>query len=198
MKRTKLADRSLPVYSMGEEIANTATHLLGGVLGIAALILCVLRAAALRGAPEITGAAIYGSCLVLLYCTSSLYHGLRPGMAKKVLRRLYINSCFIEKGSVGMTKHVWGDPFKADRFHIFGPSFCRLTISESGFSICLRKYKMISIVSTLQFFCENIRKNNISFSRFSFRLFEKGRVSFKIGGFGYMDKVIAEINICPF
>ena len=88
MKRTKLADRSLPVYSLGEEIANTATHLLGGVLGIAALILCVLRAAALRGAPEITGAAIYGSCLVLLYCTSSLYHGLRPGMAKKVLQVL--------------------------------------------------------------------------------------------------------------
>ena len=34
LKRTKLADRMLPVYSVGEEIANTATHLLGGVLGI--------------------------------------------------------------------------------------------------------------------------------------------------------------------
>ena len=88
MKRTKLADRSLPVYSLGEEIANTATHLLGGLLGIAALILCVLRAAATGGAPEITGAAIYGCCLVLLYCTSSVYHGLRPGMAKKVLQVL--------------------------------------------------------------------------------------------------------------
>ena len=86
LKRTKLADRSLPVYSVGEELVNTATHLLGGVLGVAALILCVLRAAALRGAPEITGAAIYGGCLVLLYCTSSIYHGLRPGMAKKVLQ----------------------------------------------------------------------------------------------------------------
>ena len=87
-KRTKLADRSLPVYSVGEEILNTATHLLGGVLGIGALILCVLRAADLGGPAEITGAALYGGCLVLLYGTSSLYHGLRPGMAKKVLQVL--------------------------------------------------------------------------------------------------------------
>ena len=66
MKRTKLADRSLPVYSIGEEIANTATHLIGGVLGVIALVLCVRRASELGGAPEITGAAVYGCCLVLL------------------------------------------------------------------------------------------------------------------------------------
>ena len=88
MKRTKLADRSLPVYSVGEEIANTATHLLGGVLGVVALTLCVLRAADRGGIPEITGAALYGGCLVLLYSISSVYHGLRPGMAKKVLQVL--------------------------------------------------------------------------------------------------------------
>lgn len=88
MKRTKLCDRSLPVYSIGEEITNTATHLIGGVLGIVALILCVRRAAITRGAAEIAGAAIYGSCLVILYSVSSIYHGLRPGTAKKVLQVL--------------------------------------------------------------------------------------------------------------
>ncbi len=88
MKRTKLADRVLPVYSIGEEVLNTATHLIGGLLGIAALILCVWKAAADRSAAEITGAAIYGSCLVILYSISSLYHGLRPGMAKKVMQVL--------------------------------------------------------------------------------------------------------------
>ena len=88
MKRTKLADRALPVYSIGEEVANTATHLLGGLLGIVALILCVRKAALDRGAAEITGAALYGSCLVILYSISSLYHGLRPGMAKKIMQVL--------------------------------------------------------------------------------------------------------------
>ena len=88
MKRTKLRDRVLPAYSIGEELVNTATHLIGGMLGIAALILCVRKAALDRGAAEIAGAAIYGSCLVILYSVSSLYHGLKPGMAKKVLQVL--------------------------------------------------------------------------------------------------------------
>ena len=42
LKRTKLCDRVLPVYSVGEEIANTVTHLVGGLLGILALVLSVL------------------------------------------------------------------------------------------------------------------------------------------------------------
>ena len=88
MKRTKLADRTLPVYSLGEELVNTATHALGGVLGVVALILCVRKAWLDRGAAEITGAAIYGACLIILYSVSSIYHGLRPGMAKKVLQIL--------------------------------------------------------------------------------------------------------------
>ena len=88
MKRTKLADRVLPVYSIGEEITNTATHIIGGMLGIIALILCVRKAALDHGAAEITGAALYGSCLVILYSFSSIYHGLRPGMAKKVMQVL--------------------------------------------------------------------------------------------------------------
>ena len=88
MKRTKLADRALPVYSVGEELVNTATHALGGVLGVIALILCVRKAWLDRGAAEITGAAIYGACLIILYSVSSIYHGLRPGMAKKVLQIL--------------------------------------------------------------------------------------------------------------
>ena len=88
MKRTKLCDRSLPVYSVGEEIANTATHILGGLLGIIALVLCVRRAAAWYGAAEVVGAAVYGVCLILLYSMSSVYHGLRPGTAKKVMQIL--------------------------------------------------------------------------------------------------------------
>ena len=88
MKRTKLADRTLPVYSIGEEITNTATHLVGGLLGIVALVLCLRKAVLDRGAAEITGAALYGSCLIILYSISSLYHGLRPGMAKKVMQVL--------------------------------------------------------------------------------------------------------------
>ena len=88
MKRTKLRDRSLPVYSAGEELMNTLTHALGGLLGIVALGLCVRRAAVWRGPAEIAGAAIYGCCLIILYSISSVYHGLRASTAKKVMQVL--------------------------------------------------------------------------------------------------------------
>ncbi len=88
MKRTKLSDRVLPVYSVGEEVANTLTHVVGGVLGLVALILCVRKAALERGPIEVAGAAVYGSCLIILYSISSIYHGLRPSTAKKVMQVL--------------------------------------------------------------------------------------------------------------
>ena len=44
-KRIKLADRELPTYSKGEEIFNMVSHIVGGALGIAALVLCIITAA---------------------------------------------------------------------------------------------------------------------------------------------------------
>ena len=90
MTRTKLRDRVLPVYSPGEECMNMVTHIVGGALGILALIACVLKA---QGGPEITCAAIYGGSMILLYAASSIYHGLKPGIAKKVLQ--VIDHCTI-------------------------------------------------------------------------------------------------------
>ena len=43
--RTRLVDRQLPNYSRGEEMMNMITHVAGGVLGVAVLALCVIRAA---------------------------------------------------------------------------------------------------------------------------------------------------------
>lgn len=45
MGRTKLKDRELPTYTKGEEIFNMTSHIVGGVLGIVALVMCVVFAA---------------------------------------------------------------------------------------------------------------------------------------------------------
>ncbi len=87
-KRTKLSDRLLPDYYKGEEIMNMVTHIVGGALGILALILCVIRAALHHNIYGIVGSAIYGVTMIALYTMSSVYHGLRPGMGKKVLQVL--------------------------------------------------------------------------------------------------------------
>ena len=87
-KRIKLKDRLLPDYTVAEEITNMVSHIAGGALGIAALVLCVLTAAAHENIYGVIGSAIYGSAMIVLYTMSSVYHGLRPGTGKKVLQVL--------------------------------------------------------------------------------------------------------------
>ena len=93
LKRTKLADRQLPNYSTGEEIMNTVTHIAGGAMGVAALTMCVMLAAQNRNIYGVIGSSIYGFCMIALYSVSSVYHGLRPGMGKKVMQ--VIDHCTI-------------------------------------------------------------------------------------------------------
>ena len=90
MKRIRLSDRRLPNYSKGEEIMNMVTHIVGAALGILALPLCLLRSDDLT---DVLGSIIYGVCMITLYTMSSVYHGLRPGMAKKVMQ--VIDHCTI-------------------------------------------------------------------------------------------------------
>ena len=93
MKRTKLKDRALPEYSRGEELMNTLTHVIGAVLGITALVLCILEAASNGNIWGVVGSSIYGASMIALYCVSSIYHGMKPGMGKKVMQ--VIDHCTI-------------------------------------------------------------------------------------------------------
>lgn len=86
--RIKLADRKLPDYTRGEEIFNMVTHIVGGGLSIAALVLCVIKSALAHSGYGVVSSAIYGACMVLLYCMSSVYHGLPASTGKKVLQIL--------------------------------------------------------------------------------------------------------------
>ena len=89
MKRTKLRDRILPKYTKGEEIFNMTSHIVGGALGIVALVLCVVFAAVHGNGYGVVSGAIYGITIVILYTMSSIYHGLNPKRkAKKVFQVL--------------------------------------------------------------------------------------------------------------
>jgi len=86
IKRTKLKDRELPPYTRGEENMNMITHIVGGAVGIAALVLCVVFSVMHGDAWAVVGSAIYGFSMIALYTVSSTYHGLRDGMAKRVMQ----------------------------------------------------------------------------------------------------------------
>lgn len=93
MKRTKLKDRVLPNYSRGEELFNMISHIVGGGLGVIALVLCVVFSAIYKDAVAVVTSIIYGTSLIALYTMSSIYHGLYPNTAKKVLQ--VIDHCTI-------------------------------------------------------------------------------------------------------
>ncbi len=67
---------------------NMVTHIVGGGLGVIALALCMVKAILRGDGYDLAGALIYGISIISLYTMSSVYHGLRPGMGKKVLQVL--------------------------------------------------------------------------------------------------------------
>ncbi len=88
-----LSEKKLPDYTLGEELCNSISHGIGAVLSIAALVLCVVRAAATGSAIAVVSAAVYGAALIVLYCNSTVYHALKRNKAKKVMR--IIDHCSI-------------------------------------------------------------------------------------------------------
>lgn len=73
-------------YTKGEEIANAVTHGIGTLLAISALVLLIVFSARYGNAWNVVSYAIYGTCLVLLYLFSTLYHSIPNKKAKTVLR----------------------------------------------------------------------------------------------------------------
>ena len=85
----------LPDYTLGEELMNSITHGVGALLGVAALVLCVVKSAIAGDAYGVVGGAIYGATLIVLYTMSCLYHALAVNRAKKVFQTFDHCSIFL-------------------------------------------------------------------------------------------------------
>lgn len=86
--RIRLSERKLPEYTRGEELFNMISHIAGGALAVTTLVLCVVKSVLAGRVAGIVSSAVYGGCMLLMYCMSSIYHGLRPSLGKKVLQVL--------------------------------------------------------------------------------------------------------------
>ena len=80
---------TLPDYTKGEEILNMVSHIVGGAFGIVALVLCIVKAAIGGNTAGVVGSAIYGAAMILVYTTSSIYHGLHRngGIKHRIAQR---------------------------------------------------------------------------------------------------------------
>ena len=82
-------------YSLGEEIANSATHGVGAFLAVGGLVVLTVFAALRGNVWHVVGSSIFGATLVLLYTASTLYHGIQNPRAKAMLRALDHSAIFI-------------------------------------------------------------------------------------------------------
>ena len=152
MKRQKLADRSLPYYTKGEEIFNMVSHIVGGAVGITALALCVIFAALHGNTFGVVGSAIYGASMIILYTMSSIYHGLRPALtAKKVFQ--VIDHCSIFLLIAGTYTPITLSSLRAADpvlgWTIFGVIWGVAALGITLNSIDIKKYKIFSAICYL-------------------------------------------------
>lgn len=91
--RIALKDRTLPIYTRGEEVFNMVSHIVGGAWGIVALSACMAISISKGDIAGFICGSVFGLSMILLYTVSSVYHGLRTNMAKKVFQ--VIDHCTI-------------------------------------------------------------------------------------------------------
>ena len=148
MKRTPLALRPLPNYTKAEEITNTVTHIAGGVMGIAVLILCTVVASIRGDGWAVAASVIYGTSMVALYTVSSVYHGLTPGMSKKVMQ--VVDHCtiyFLIAGTYTMLLLTAIRPlYPAIAWGVFGFEWIMAVIATTLTAIDLKKYNVFSMI----------------------------------------------------
>ena len=77
---------AIPRYTLGEELMSSITHGVGALLGITALVLCIVKCAPTRDTYRIVSAIVFGVTTILLYTMSCLYHALKINKAKRVFR----------------------------------------------------------------------------------------------------------------
>jgi len=85
MKRK--AETGYRTLSINEEIFNSITHGIGTLLSIAALVLLIVFAALKGNVWHVVSFTIFGSTMVLLYLSSTLYHSFTKENIKNLFAR---------------------------------------------------------------------------------------------------------------
>ncbi|RUR13592.1 hemolysin III family protein [Legionella sp. km772] len=117
-----------------EEIGNASTHALGALLSIAAIILLSLVSIPQADKVKLISGIVFGSTLLLMYLSSTIYHSISNPKVKHVFRILDHASIYLLiagsytpfvlvtlKGSLGWTMFtlIWSLAFAGVLFKLF-------------------------------------------------------------------------------
>lgn len=111
MRSIRLRERK---QSRGEEIANSVSHGVGAIAAIVAAIFLMVITVRRGGVAQIVGASVFSVTMVLVYVTSTLYHGMTRDRAKRVFRVLDHSAIFLliagtyTPFALGVLRGPWG------------------------------------------------------------------------------------------
>jgi hemolysin III len=131
-------------YSLGEEISHSITHGIGAALSIAGLVISVVMAARTGEAVKVVSFAIFGTSMIILYTSSTLYHAFTHEKVKNLFRYLDHTSIFLLIAgtytpiALLLLKGAWG-------WTLFGLAWGLAILGISYQIIFLNKFKWISI-----------------------------------------------------
>lgn len=83
------------IYLIVNEVFNAITHGIGACLSIAGLIFLIFKGADSGSSLEIVSYIIYGSTLILLFLSSTLYHSLIFTKAREIFKKFDHCSIFL-------------------------------------------------------------------------------------------------------
>lgn len=209
MKRTKLADRELPTYTKGEEIFNMVSHIVGGVAGIATIVLCSVFGAIRGNAYGVISGVIFGVSMLFLYTMSSLYHGLKANSkSKKVFQILDHCAIFvlIAGSYTPFALCTLREYSSALGWVIFGVIWGFAALGITLNAIDLKKYKVFSMICYLAMgWCIIIRGDLLPqlLGKTGFVLLLAGGIVYTLGailyGVGKKHKYVHSIfHLCVF
>jgi len=75
-------------YTFREELAHGISHGIGTVLAVAGLVVLLVTTARYGEVRHVVSAAIYGTSLILLYLSSTLYHLISSPRVKRLFQQL--------------------------------------------------------------------------------------------------------------
>jgi hemolysin III len=145
--RIPLTDRLLPNYTRAEEIFHMVSHITGGVFAFVALLLCVIKASLGGDFCAIAVSVVYGVTMIVLYCMSSIYHGLKPSLGKKVLQVLdHCSIYFMIAGTYTPILLVAIRPlYPALAWIVFGAEWALTALAVTLTAIDLKQYRVFSM-----------------------------------------------------
>ena len=131
-------------YTFREEVINSLTHGLGTALSVGGLVVLIVCAVNRGTVWHVVSFAVFGGTLVLLYASSTLYHCLPEGPAKRLFKIIDHSAIYLliagtyTPFTLVALRGAWG-------WSIFGVIWACALVGIILKCVCIARFRKVSI-----------------------------------------------------